>query len=66
MHSPRRVLDRVSRRSVAAVAVAFLVYVLAGFLVVPRVVVAKLPPALSAKLHRPVTLARKAPTAGDA
>ncbi|MFN7986707.1 MAG: DUF748 domain-containing protein [Thermoanaerobaculia bacterium] len=57
MHSPRRVLDRVSRRSVAAVAVAFLVYVLAGFLVVPRVVVAKLPPALSAKLHRPVTLA---------
>ena len=51
-----RVLRVASRRVLVGVAVALLLYAAVGFLVVPRVVVAKLPPALSAALHRPVTL----------
>lgn len=52
----KRILRPVSRWAAAFAAVALLLYAAVGFLVVPRVVVAKLPPALSAKLHRPVTL----------
>lgn len=51
-----RVLRVVSRRALAGVAAALLLYAAVGFLVVPRIVLSKLPPALSAALHRPVTL----------
>lgn len=51
-----RALRVVSRRALVGVAAALLLYAAVGFLVVPRVVVAKLPPTLSAALHRPVTL----------
>ena len=52
-----RLLRLVSGKVLAGVAAAVLLYAAIGFLVVPRVVLSKLPPALSAKLHRPVTLA---------
>ena len=45
-----------SRRALAAGAVLVALYALLGFVVVPRLVLARLPPALSAKLHRPVAL----------
>ncbi|MBK9088220.1 MAG: DUF748 domain-containing protein [Holophagales bacterium] len=51
-----RVLRVDSRRALAGVAAALLLYAAVGFLVVPRIVLSKLPPALAAKLHRPVTL----------
>ena len=45
-----------SRRVLALAVGAFALYALVGFLAVPRLVLSKLPPALSAKLHRPVSL----------
>ncbi len=51
-----RPLRAPSRRTLAVVAGVLLLYAAVGFLVVPRVVLSKLPPALAAKLHRPVTL----------
>lgn len=45
-----------SRRALALVCGAVALYALLGFVVVPRLVLGKLPPALSAKLHRPVAL----------
>jgi hypothetical protein len=51
-----RLLRLVSGKVLAGVVAVFLLYSVIGFLVVPRVVLSKLAPALSAKLHRPVTL----------
>lgn len=51
-----RLLAVASRRILAVGAGVLLLWAAVGFLVAPRVVLAKLPPALSAKLHRPVTL----------
>lgn len=45
-----------TRRTLAFVGGAVALYALVGFLAVPRLVLGKLPPALSAKLHRPVSL----------
>ncbi|MBK6406521.1 MAG: DUF748 domain-containing protein [Holophagales bacterium] len=56
MHLRDRILRAPSRRVLVGVAVALLLYAAVGFLVVPRIVLSKLPPALSAALHRPVTL----------
>lgn len=56
MRLRERLLAAGSRRGLALAAGAVLLWAAVGFLVVPRVVVAKLPPVLSAKLHRPVTL----------
>ena len=45
-----------SRRTLALAGGAVALYALLGFFLAPRLVLGKLPPALSAKLHRPVTL----------
>ena len=51
-----RLLGASPRRIAAFAAGLVLLWAAAGFFVVPRVLLSKLPPALSEKLHRPVTL----------
>jgi hypothetical protein len=51
-----RLLRFPARRVAAVAAGLFLLWAVVGFLAVPRLVLSKLPPVLSTKLHRPVTL----------